>query len=181
MRLANYSSHEFDRGRPVLLELLWLCVQFVFVSSFIPGSTHRRFLLRLFGAQIGSGVIIKPHVKVKFPWRLTINDNSWVGENVWIDNLAEVKIGANTCVSQDTYFCTGSHNWNSRSFDLITKPISVGNSVWVSARSTIGPGVSIGNGAVLGLGSVATKDLVAWTIYSGVPAQPIKKRELDTS
>ena len=97
----------------------------MFVSSSIPGSAHRCFLLRAFGAKIGRGVNIKPRVKVKFPWRLIVGNHSWIGEAVWIDNLAEVEIGANCCVSQGAYLCTGSHDWNSRKFTLITKPIRV--------------------------------------------------------
>lgn len=166
----------FTRGRPALVEALWLLVQAIFVSSFLPGSWHRRALLSLFGARIGARVVIKPGVRVKFPWRLSVGDHSWIGEHVWIDNLAPVAIGKDCCVSQDAYLCTGSHDWTAPGFDLITGPITLEPGAWVAARATVGPGVTLGRGAVLGLGGVATRDLDAWTVYAGVPATAIKQR-----
>jgi len=132
----------------------------------------------LFGAEIGPNVVIKPHTKVKFPWRLRIGENSWIGENVWIDNLADVSIGSNACISQGAYLCTGSHDWNAPKFDLIVKPIVIADGAWVAAKSTVGPGVTIGEGAVLGLGSTTSKDLEPWSIYSGTPAVFVKKRQI---
>ncbi|MCW3849342.1 WcaF family extracellular polysaccharide biosynthesis acetyltransferase [Sphingomonas sp. LB-2] len=169
---------DFTRGRPALVELLWILVEAIFVSSFLPGSWHRRALLSLFGAKIGAKVVLKPGVRVKFPWRLAIGDNSWIGERAWIDNLAPVTIGADCCVSQGAYLCTGSHDWSARGFDLITRPITLEPGAWVAARAVVGPGVTIGRGAVLGLGSVATRDLDAWTVYAGAPALPIKQRAI---
>jgi putative colanic acid biosynthesis acetyltransferase WcaF len=167
---------EFTRGRPAWVELLWMVVQALFVSSFIPGSGHRRALLRLFGARIGAKVVLKPGIRVKFPWRLSIGDHSWIGEEAWIDNLAPVAIGADCCVSQGAYLCTGSHDWTAPGFTLITRGITLEPGAWVAAKAVVGPGVTIGRGAVLGLGSVATRDLDAWTIYAGVPATAIKQR-----
>jgi putative colanic acid biosynthesis acetyltransferase WcaF len=168
----------FARGRPALVEALWMLVQAIFVSSFIPGSRHRAMLLTLFGARIGKGVVLKPGIRVKFPWRLGIGDNSWIGENAWIDNLAPVAIASDCCVSQDAYLCTGSHDWSAPGFDLITAPITLEPGAWVAARATVGPGVTIGRGAVLGLGSVASRDLDPWTVYAGVPAVAVKQRTI---
>ena len=176
--LGRYVPAGFTRGRPAILEALWILVQALFVSSFLPGSAHRRFLLRLFGATIGAKVILKPGMIVKFPWRLTIGENSWIGEQVWIDNLAPVTIGADCCVSQGAYLCTGSHDWTSGDFTLITRGIAIEPGAWIAARATVGPGVTIGRGAVLGLGSVATRDLEPWTVYAGVPAAAIKRRTI---
>lgn len=148
------------------------------MSSWVPGSAHRRLLLKAFGAKIGTGVIIKPKVRIKFPWRLEIGDHSWIGEDAWIDNLALVKIGSNACISQGAYLCTGSHDWSSPTFDLIVKPITIADGAWVAAKSTVGPGVTVGEGAVLGLGSTTSKDLDPWSIYSGAPAEFLKKRVL---
>src|SRR5262245_16466396 len=114
--LASFNNAGFQRGRPAIIEALWIVVEALLVKSFIPGSVHRCFLLRLFGAQIGRRVTMKPGVRVKFPWRLTIADDVWVGEDVWIDNLAKVEIGANACVSQGAYLCTGSHDWSASTF-----------------------------------------------------------------
>ena len=116
------------------------------IRSGLPGSRLRIVILRIFGACIGSGVVIKPHVKVKFPWRLSIGANSWIGEGVWIDNLAEVKIGSNACISQGAYLCTGSHNWAVPTFDLVVRPIEIGDEVWICANTSVGPGCAPGAG-----------------------------------
>jgi putative colanic acid biosynthesis acetyltransferase WcaF len=160
------------------VEAIWLLVQWAFVSSWLPGSAHRRWLLRVFGAKVGKGVQIKPGVRVKFPWRLEIGDHSWIGEDVWIDNLALVTIGPNCCISQRAYLCTGSHDWSRPTFDLIVRPIQIGQAAWIAACSTVAPGVTIGDGAVLAFGSVAVRDLEPWTIYAGASARPIRKREV---
>jgi acetyltransferase-like isoleucine patch superfamily enzyme len=118
----------------------------------------------------------KPGVVVKFPWRLEIGDHSWIGEHVWLDNLAEIRIGSHCCLSQGAYLCTGSHDWSRSSFNLMTKPIVVQDQVWLAARSIVGPGVTVGSGAVLSLGSIATRDLPAWHIHQGSPAIPVKPR-----
>ncbi|MBF6568111.1 MAG: colanic acid biosynthesis acetyltransferase WcaF [Candidatus Binataceae bacterium] len=176
MRLDRFANGDFERGRPWWTEALWLIVQALLVESWLPGSAHRIKLLRLFGAQIGQGVAIKPHVRIKFPWRLEVGDYSWLGEGVWIDNLATVTIGSHCCLSQGVYLCTGNHNWSAETFDLITHPIVLEDQVWLCARSSVGPGVRAGQGAVLTLGSVAQTELSAWRIHSGNPAVAINDR-----
>jgi putative colanic acid biosynthesis acetyltransferase WcaF len=155
-----------------------MLVQALFVSSWIPGARHRRTILRIFGAKLGKGVNIKPGVKIKMPWRLEVGDYSWVGEDVWIDNMAPVTIGNHCCLSQSVYLCTGSHDWQAPGFDLITGPITICDKAWLGAKSMIGPGVTVGEGAVLTLGSVATKDLQPWWIHRGNPAVPFKERKI---
>src|SRR5215472_14410353 len=175
-RLKDFANPQFSRGRARIVEALWLLAQWALVASWIPGAAHRRWLLRIFGAKIGKGVQIKPGVRVKFPWRLEVGNYSWLGENVWIDNLDKVSIGANCCISQGAYLCTGNHDWSRSTFDLIMGPIRIGEGAWIAARSTIGPGVTVGEGAVLGLGSVANRDLEPWTINLGVPAVNVRAR-----
>lgn len=176
VRLDRFDNSTFDRGRPIWVEALWLLVQAIATASWIPGRWHRVALLRLFGARIGKGVIIRPRLRVKFPWRLEIGDFSWIGEEVWIDNLAPVRIGSHCCLSQGAYFCTGNHDWSRESFDLVLGPITVEDGAWVAAQATVGPGVTIGAGAVLAIGSVATSNLQADWIYSGIPAKPLRER-----
>ena len=176
--LASFNTAGFHRGRPALVEGLWILVQALFISSFLPGSAHRRVLLRLFGARIGKRVTIKPGVRVKFPWRLSVAGDVWIGEDVWIDNLAEVRIAANVCISQGAYLCTGNHDWSSPSFDLIVRPITIGQSAWIAAKACVGPGVTVGESAVLVLGSTALSDLEAWSVYVGSPAERVKQRQL---
>ena len=177
MRLDLYTTEGFQRGRPAWLEAIWLLVQPLLISSPLPGSRLRVLLLRLFGARIGRGVTIKPGVMVKFPWRLEIGDHSWIGEHVWLDNLADIRIGKHCCLSQGVYLCTGSHDWSKSSFNLMTKPIVLQDQVWLAARSIVGPGVTIGSGAVLSLGSIASRDLLAWQIHQGSPAIAVKPRQ----
>jgi putative colanic acid biosynthesis acetyltransferase WcaF len=176
VRLDTYNRRSLARGRPQWIEALWLITECLFVRSAIPGSAHRRFVLRLFGAQIDKGVEIKPGVRIKFPWKLAIGAHSWIGEDVWIDNLADVRIGSHCCVSQGAYLCTGSHDWTKSGFNLMTRPIFIGDQSWIAARTVIGPGVTAGEGSVLSLGSVATHDLDPWSIYAGIPAAKVRQR-----
>ena len=122
---------------------LWYIVNNLILNSFFPFSSIKVFILRLFGAKIGNNVIIKPYVKVKYPWNLKIGDNSWIGEEVWIDNLEEVLIDENCCISQGVYLCTGSHNFESEKFDLIREKILIKRSSWIGAKAVICPGVTI--------------------------------------
>lgn len=176
VRLDRFRKRENWRGRSVFIELLWIVIQAMFVSSFLPFNQIRVLALRAFGAKIGTDVVIKPGVRVKFPWKLDVGDYTWIGENVWIDNLDEVRIGAHCCISQGAYLCTGSHDWSIESFDLIAKPIILKEGSWLGAFSKVAPGVVIGEGAVLSMGSVATKDLAPWYIYSGNPADKYRER-----
>ena len=179
IRLDLFSPRGFDRGRSKLVELAWLVVDALFVRSWVPGSKLRISILRAFGAQIADGVVIKPRVRIKFPWKLQVGAYSWIGEDVWIDNLATVKIGEHCCISQGAYLCTGGHNYRSVTFDLVTRPIVLARGVWICARTCVGPGVTIGEAAVLTIGSVATKDLSPWTIYSGTQAVETARRKLN--
>lgn len=176
MWLDEFGNREFERGRSKVLEVLWLLSGNILVSSWIPGSWHRKLLLRVFGAKVGVGAVIKPHVRIKFPWRLEIGDYSWIGEYVWLDNLAPIEIGNHCCISQDAYLCTGSHDWSLETFDLITKPIRIRDKAWIAARAIVGPGVTVGEGAVLTLGGVATRDLEPWRVHKGNPAAVVRER-----
>lgn len=167
-----------ERGRPVWVEIIWLLVSALLIASWVPGSRHRVVLLRTFGAEIGAGVVAKPRLRVKFPWRLSVGVNAWLGEGTWIDNLAPVKIGANACVSQDVYLCTGNHDWSSPRFDLRTGPITIGEGAWIAARSVIGPGVEVGRGAVVSLGAVITQPVPDWAIIRAAPGLRIGTRQI---
>ena len=178
IELGQYQNSEFSRGRGKFVELMWLICSAVFVESFVPGNFHRLMFLRLFGAKIGRGTVIKPAVKVKFPWRLTIGVDSWIGEGVWIDNLDHVSISDNCCLSQDVYLCTGSHDWSDVTFSLRTAPIVLKHGVWLGAKSVVCPGVVVETGVVLTVSSVLSVKTDAWTIYQGNPAVALKRREL---
>lgn len=176
MRLDRFSPAGFDRGASYLTEALWLVVGGLLLASRIPGSRWRQGLLTVFGAEIGHGVVLKPGVRVKFPWRLRIGAHSWIGEDVWIDNLAEVTIGDHACISQGAYLCTGSHDWSRESFDLVVRPIIVGSNAWVGAKAVLAPGTELGEGGVIALGCVAKGSLEPWTIHAGNPCLAVRAR-----
>ena len=125
---------------------------------------------------MGRGVVLKPGVRVKYPWRLSIGGHSWIGEDVWIDNLVEVRIGANACLSQGAYLCTGNHDWSDPSFGLRVLPIVLEDGAWLGTRALICPGVTIGESGVAAAGSVVMKSIPAFEIHSGNPAQFVKRR-----
>ncbi len=145
-------------------------------SYILPISRIKIIIIRLFGAKIGKNVVLKPKVNIKYPWKLIIEDNAWIGENVWIDNLDMVTIGSNTCISQGALLLCGNHNYKKESFDLITGEIIIEKGVWIGARSIVCPGIRCKSHSVLTAGSVATKNLEEYSIYTGNPAVFIRKR-----
>jgi putative colanic acid biosynthesis acetyltransferase WcaF len=149
-----------------------------FINPLNPFSGLKVSLLRFFGAKVGQRVVIKPGVNIKYPWNLEIGDHAWIGERVWIDNLIKVRIGRHVCLSQGAMLLTGNHNYSSTSFDLVVKPITLEDGVWIGSRAAVCPGVHCHSHAVLAVHSVATKDLDAYTIYQGNPAKPIRKRNI---
>jgi putative colanic acid biosynthesis acetyltransferase WcaF len=149
-----------------------------FKTSFIPSSGFKVFLLRLFGARIGKKVTIKPCVNIKYPWFLQIGDHTWVGENVWIDSLVMITIGANVCLSQGVILLTGSHNYKTASFNLITKSVVLEDGVWIGAGAMVNLGITAGSHAMLTAGSIATKNMEPYSIYQGNPAVKIRDREI---
>jgi putative colanic acid biosynthesis acetyltransferase WcaF len=179
MQLHQYTVGVYTPGAALWKQIFWYYLGSPVVSSrLITDSIFKCWILRCFGAQVGEGVRIKPGLRVKFPWRLTIGNFVWLGENCWIDNVATVSIESHTAISQDVYFCTGNHDWSDPNFQLKDAPIYVGEGCWIAARAIIGPGITIGKGAVLCLGSVAYRSLEPMTIYAGNPAQAIKQRQM---
>lgn len=179
VRLDLYDNSWFSTGAGAIKRILWYVINCLFlINPLNPSSGLKVRLLRVFGASIGTGVVIKPGVNVKYPWRLSIADYVWIGEGVWIDNLGEVKIGSHVCISQGAMLLTGNHNYKSQKFDLIVKPIVLENGCWLGAKSVICPGVNCGSHAVLAVGSIATTSLLPWTVYQGNPAVKIRTREL---
>jgi putative colanic acid biosynthesis acetyltransferase WcaF len=179
MRLDRYTVGEYSPGAPLWQQVAWYYLGLPIVKShWIVGSGFKCAVLRWFGAQVGECVRIKPGLKIKFPWRLVVGDFVWLGEDCWIDNVALVTIDSHTCISQGVYLCTGNHDWSSPTFDLKDLPIHIGSGCWIAARASIGPGVTVGDGAVLCLGSVAGRSLDPMTVYAGNPARSIKQRKI---
>ena len=177
MRLDNYTVGTYTPGATLVKQLLWYFIGSPLFSSYwLPFTGFKVWLLRCFGAEIGQKVTIKPGVKIKFPWRLTMGDYVWIGENAWLDNVAQITIESHVCLSQDVYLCTGNHDYSDRNFKLIPAPIHIEQGSWIAARAIIGPGVTVGAGAVLALASVTGRSLQPMTIYTGNPAQSSKQR-----
>jgi len=175
--LSVPDNSEYDKGRPWLVIVLWHFIGAPLVrSNWLPVSSLKAALLKLFGARIGTGAYIKPGIKVKFPWYLTVGDHCWLGEDVWIDNLAPVTIGSHVCVSQGAYLCTGNHDWSSGNMRLFRKPITLRDGSWVGARAVVGPGTVVGVGAIVTAGSVISRDVPAGQIWTGNPARHARDR-----
>ena len=171
MNLAEYDNCRYKPGRPFWVQALWFFGGLPLLRcSVIPSSGFRRMLLRLFGANIGSNVVIKPGVRVKYPWRLRVGDYSWIGEDVWLDNLGDVEIGSNVCISQGAYFCTGNHDWSDPAFALRVSGIRIGDRAWIGAKAILCPGVNVGEGSIAAAGSVVMGSMRDYQIYAGNPA-----------
>ena len=176
--LSHYDNSWYNPGRR-LKRLIWYFINVLFfINPLNPFSGVKVFLLRLFGAKIGIGVNIKPSVSVKYPWLLEIGDYTWIGENVWIDNLAKVKIGCNVCISQGAMLLCGNHNYKKATFDLMIGNITIEDGSWICAQAKECPGIIVHTHAVLCVASIANRDLEAYKIYQGNPAKEVKVRDI---
>lgn len=164
-------------GAPKLMQIIWYFTNIFFLkNSFNVLSGLKIFLLKRFGAKIGKGVVIKPKVNIKYPWKLSIGDYSWIGEDVWIDNLSEVQIGSSVTISQGALLLTGSHDHTKETFDFRSLPIVIEDGVWIGARAVVAGGIRCKTHSLLGINSVAEKDLEPYVIYKGNPAIAVLSR-----
>jgi putative colanic acid biosynthesis acetyltransferase WcaF len=177
--LRKYDQSKYDRGRPNWVVLLWWLVQ----AIAFPLSPHtfngfRRWLLQLFGAKIGTGVVIRPTARFTYPWKVEIGDYSWIGDDVVLYSLEQIRIGCHCVISQKCYLCTGSHDIQNSAFSLITSPIAIGNGVWIATDCFIAPGVHIGANAVIGARSSVFSNIPTQQVCWGTPAQPRYRRSV---
>lgn len=174
--LSKFNNDWYKPGSKYKI-LLWFIVNRLIINTYLPIPVFFKCLiLRIFGAKIGKGVMIKPKVNIKYPWFLEVGDYAWIGENVWIDNLGKVFIGANACISQGVLLLTGNHDYKKETFDLILKDIIIEDGVWIGAKSVVCQGVICKSHSVLGVNSVATKNLDSYSVYQGNPAQFVRIR-----
>jgi len=164
-----------------LMRLAWGLGRILFRMVPRPLYAPRRVLLRCFGAKVGRKVNIANTATIYFPWNLEIGDWSAIGEYAYIYNLGNVAIGEKATVSQRAHLCAGSHDYADPALPLLTPPISVGDQAWVCADAFVGPGVGIGEGAVVGARAVVVKDVEPWVLVAGNPARAIKTRVLRES
>jgi putative colanic acid biosynthesis acetyltransferase WcaF len=170
------------RGRSrIYVQLWWLVQSTLFAMSPQVMYGWRTWLLRLFGARIGRGTIIRPSVKITYPWKLTIGDHCHIGDEVNLYTLGEIEIGDCAVVSQRSYLCTGSHDYTSPTFDLFARKIVIEAEVWLATDVFVAPGVTVGQGAVVGARSSVFHDVAAGTISVGTPAKVIGQRSMKPS
>ncbi len=171
--LLRYDQSWFDRGRPNWFILLWWLVQaLAFPLSPHPFNSFRCSLLRLFGARIGRGVVIRPTARFTYPWKIEIGDYTWIGDNVVLYSLDKIHIGRQCVISQKSYLCTGSHDMQDPTFKLVTSPIKIGNGVWIAADCFIAPGIHIGANTVIGARSSVFNNMPAQQVCWGTPCRP---------
>ena len=174
--LSKYNNYWYKSGASVLTRILWYCTNAFILNSACPFNSIKIFFLKTFGATVGTNVVIKPRVNIKYPWNISIGDNAWIGERVWLDSLGKINIGANSCISQGAMLICGNHNYKKSSFDLIVGDIILEEGVWIGTGAIVCAGVICKSHSVLTAGSVATDNLEAYSIYQGNPALKIKDR-----
>lgn len=177
--LSSFNNSWYKPGSGFKITL-WYFVNILFlINPLNPFSSLKIFVLKLFGAKIGKGVLIKPSVNIKYPWLLTMGNHVWIGEGVWIDNLAKVTIADHVCLSQGAMLLCGNHNYKKSTFDLMVGEIHLEEGAWVGAKSVVCPNVRMQSHSILSVGSVATSDTEAYHIYQGVPAVKVRERRID--
>lgn len=175
--LSKFKVPSHFRGKGVIYTQLWWLVQesvFKLSPKFMYG--FRSFLLRLFGATIGNGVLIRPSATITYPWKLTVGDNSWIGDETVIYSLGQIHIGSNVAIAHRVYLCTGHHEIDKVTFDILAKPIVIEDEVWLTNDVFVGPGVTIGRGSVIGARSSVFADMPSGMVCFGYPCVAVKKR-----
>lgn len=171
-QLSGFTGAGYDKGRNVLWQVGWMLASGALTTRWWCPLRLRLAVLRAFGASIGSGVLIRHNVRIHWPWKLTVGDNSWIGEEAWILNLEPVSIGSNVCVSQGVLLCTGSHDRRSPTFEFDNASISIGNGAWIAARTTILRGVRIGDDCTVGTTALVVRDVAAGsTVHAPIAQQ----------
>lgn len=178
-QLSTFKNPEYKPGGTAISRILWYFCNILFFQSYLfPHYGFKRFLLRLFGAKVGKGVCIKPGVNIKYPWYLKIGNHVWIGEKVWIDNLTQVTISDNCCLSQGAMLICGSHDYKKVGFDLLVGSIVLEEGVWIATQAVVTGGVTCGSHSILTALSVTSTSLEPYHIYKGNPAVKIKERDI---
>jgi putative colanic acid biosynthesis acetyltransferase WcaF len=177
--LSKFNIGDYKSGNKLKVIIWFFINYYVFNSSFPWPNRLKIFLLRLFGAKVGVGINIKNKVRIKNPWRLVIGNYCWIGESAWIDNLENVTLGNNVCISQGAMLLTGNHDYTKSDFPYRLGAIEIEDGAWIGAQSIVCPGVICRSHSILTVSSVATKELDAWSIYSGNPAIFARNRKMN--
>ena len=176
--LKNFNPLDgLDRGAGKAKEAFWYLVKVFFFLSALPyPNSFKIFLLRQFGAKVGTGVIIKPRVNIHMPWKLEIGDHVWIGEESFLLNFEPLKIGNNVCISQRAFLCGGNHNYRISEMPYKNGAITLEDGCWIGACCFVVPNVVIGVDCVVSACSVVRSSLPSNTICEGNPAKPVKSR-----
>ena len=167
VNLKSYKSSSYDTGRSNWLVIIWWLIQAIaFPLSLHNFNNFRCWLLRLFGAEIGQGVVIRPTARFTYPWKISIGDYSWIGDDVVFYSIDQIEIGSHAVISQKSYLCTASHDFQDPTFPTRKSPIRIGNGAWIATDCFVAPGVTIGANTVIGARSSVFRDIpqqqVAW-------------------
>ena len=178
VRLDTFDNSWYHPGPKVKI-IIWYFVNAIFLNSYwMPVSSFKVFLLNMFGAKVGEGVVIKPKVNVKYPWKLEIGNHVWIGEKVWIDNLDQVTIEDHACISQGALILIGNHNFKKSTFDLMLNPVVIKRGAWIGAKVVVNGGSTIEEHAIISVQSVAPKKTEPYAIYRGNPAEKVTVRKI---
>jgi putative colanic acid biosynthesis acetyltransferase WcaF len=177
---ANRRATKYGAGE-LWRRVLWGVGKLAFRFSPRPCFGWRRFVLRCFGARIGREVHVYNSARIYFPWNLTVGDWSAIGEDAFLYNLGHITLGQRVTVSQRAHLCAGTHDYNDPIMPLLKPPITIGDQAWICADAFVGPGITVGQGAVVGARAVVIKNVEPWSVVAGNPARQIKKRTLSAS
>jgi len=175
--LGQFSVPPGFRGRSALFVQVWWIAQSLLIGlSPQPLYNWRRFILRAFGAKVGPGLKMRPSARITYPWKVTLGENVWIGDRTELYSLVEIAVGDNTCISQDCYICTGSHDHRKIDFRYNCAPVTIGPEVWIASGSFVAPGVTIGEGSVIGARSLVRRDIPPGRLCGGNPVRDLGPR-----
>lgn len=178
--LSQFDNSNYKHNASGLKRVLWYFTNALFfINPLFPFRSPKPALLRIFGATVGKGVVIHPGVNIKFPWKLKIGDHVWIGQNAWLDNIDVLTIGNNVNISQGALIILGDHDLKKVAHPTIHKPVVLEDGCWIGTRAIVTLGVNVGSHAMLTAGSVASKDLEAFKIYKGNPAEVVRERVVE--
>ena len=180
VRLDRFDGSGIVRGRPRWFEALWILARVMFIQSALPyPMKFKRVVLRMFGAKIGKGVVLRPRINIHFPWKLEVGDHCWIGDGCQILNIEPIVFESQVALVHEVYMAAAGHDIRSATMAPGNKPILVKGGTWIASRAFVGPGVTIGNNVVVGAGAVVMKDVEDDVIVAGNPAKVIRERIID--
>jgi putative colanic acid biosynthesis acetyltransferase WcaF len=172
---SGFTGSGYEIGRVKLWRIAWLIVLgSIFMRWWLPVGM-RVHIVRFFGAEIGANVLVRHRVRIHWQWKLSIGDNTWIGEGAWLLNLEPITIGRNVCIFQDVFLCTGSHERQSKTFEFDNGPIHVEDDAWLAARAVVLRAVTVGARATIGASALVVRDVPASALILAPPSQAVSR------